>query len=73
MSLYQHAFFLPELHVHASVTRRLLQDLVVLMERFSLRQSPSSALHAVQVLSQLTRHDPESFTGNFQAKYLLAL
>ncbi|XP_052797938.1 condensin-2 complex subunit D3-like [Mya arenaria] len=48
-----------------SQLHKLLVDEVLFLERFSLRQSLSSSLHTVQVLSPLTRHEPELFSGDF--------
>ncbi|KAL4224772.1 Condensin-2 complex subunit D3 [Mactra antiquata] len=49
----------------------LIQDLVLFLEKFSLRQSLSSAHHSIQVIASLTSHEPDSFDGNFESKAAL--
>ncbi|XP_041367044.1 condensin-2 complex subunit D3-like [Gigantopelta aegis] len=39
--------------------KNLMQDLVVLLERYSLKQSESTARYLVQIFAELTKHDAE--------------
>ena len=45
-----------------------LQDIVTFLESYSLRQTVSTAVHTLQVLSQLTRVDIDHFDGTFHER-----
>ncbi|OWF35473.1 condensin-2 complex subunit D3-like isoform X2 [Mizuhopecten yessoensis] len=46
----------------------LLRDLVFLLETTPMRQSEASLYHTVQILTELTRHETDTFNGNFNER-----
>ncbi|XP_060560859.1 condensin-2 complex subunit D3-L-like [Ruditapes philippinarum] len=45
----------------------LLVDVVAFLEKFSLRQAVSMAYYSVEIITPLTRHETETFDGNFDS------